>query len=164
LKIKTLIPIITCVILAIVLVVTGCAQTTKPPVASPTTTQQPTTTAPTPTATAPITQTVEVDRKYNVVDPTGVFKPVETKALTPRLDTIDGKTIYVCQGEADPVIMPALIKRLIKDYPKTTFIYYDRSDFGPSTPGTGGASSSTNQVEDPNILKKVQGVIRGIGW
>jgi hypothetical protein len=163
LKTKTLVPIITSILSAIVLIVMACTQanpqTTTTPTNTPT--QQPNVTAPAPVTT---TTTVEVDRKYNVVDPTGIFKPVQTQALTPRLDTIDGKTIYVCQGEADPVIMPALIKRLIKGYPKTTFIYYDRSDFGPTRPGTGGASSSTNQPEDPDILKKVQGVIRGIGW
>ena len=98
------------------------------------------------------------------MNPQGVFIPVQTKPLAPRLDTIDGKTLYVCQGEADPVIMPALYKALVAKYPKTKFIYYDRSDFGPNVPGTGGTSSSTNQVEDPDILKKVQGVIRGIGW
>jgi hypothetical protein len=98
------------------------------------------------------------------MNPQGFFIPVETKGLAPRLDTIDGKTLYVCQGEADPIIMPALYKALVAKYPKTKFIYYDRSDFGPNVPGTGGTSSSTNQVEDPDILKKVQGVIRGIGW
>jgi hypothetical protein len=162
LKTKTLIPIITSILSVLVLIVMACTQVT-PQTPTPTATQQANVVASTPTTTT-TTTTIEVDRKYNVVDPTGIFKPVQTQALTPRLDTIDGKTIYVCQGEADPVIMPALIKRLIKDYPKTKFLYYDRSDFGPTRPGTGGASSSTNQPEDPDILKKVQGVIRGIGW
>jgi hypothetical protein len=107
---------------------------------------------------------VEVEKVYKAVNPTGIFMPVETKALAPRLTTIDGKTLYVCQGEADPVIMPALYPALVKKYPNTKFIYYDRADFGPSVPGTGGGSSTTGQVEDPDILKKVQGVIRGIGW
>jgi hypothetical protein len=163
LKIKGLIPIITSILLALVLVVMACTQITKATPPTTATPKQGSTATPT-TGTTPTTTIVEVDKKYNVLDPTGLFKPVETKALTPRLDTIDGKTIYVCQGEADPVIMPALYKRLVKDYQKTKFIYYDRSDFGPSRAGTGGASSSTGQVEDPDILKKVQGVIRGIGW
>jgi hypothetical protein len=107
---------------------------------------------------------VEVEKTYKALNPTGIFIPVETKALAPRLTTIDGKTIYVCQGEADPVIMPALYKALVAKYPKTTFIYYDVSSFGPSVPGTGGTASSTGQPEDPDILKKVQGVIRGNGW
>jgi hypothetical protein len=60
--------------------------------------------------------------------------------------------------------MPALYKMLVKDYPKTKFIYYDRSDFGPTVPGTGGVATSTNAPEDPDILKKVNAVIRGNGW
>ena len=60
--------------------------------------------------------------------------------------------------------MPALIKILREDYPNTTWIYYDRSDFGPTVPGKGGVATSTGQPEDPDILTKVQGVIRGIGW
>ena len=104
------------------------------------------------------------DRSYRAMNPTGLFIPVEIKPLAERLATIEGKTIYVCQGEADPVIMPALYKVLKEKYPKTTWIYYDRSDFGPNVPGTGGVSSTSKQVEDPDILKKVNAVIRGIGW
>jgi hypothetical protein len=141
--------------LVLVVVLSGCAQATAP--ATPT---APTT----PSTPQVVTKTVEVEKTYKAVNPTGIFIPVETKALAPRLDTIDGKTIYVCQGEADPVIMPALYKALVAKYPKTIFIYYDRSDFGPSVPGTGGTASSTNQPEDKDILKKVNGVLRGIGW
>ena len=104
------------------------------------------------------------DKEYRALNPQGLFIPVETKALAPRLDALNGKTIYVCQGEADPVIMPALYARLKADYPNTTWVYYDRSDFGPNVPGTGGTATSTGQPEDPDILTKVQAVIRGIGW
>ena len=104
------------------------------------------------------------DKEYRALNPTGIFIPVETSGLAERLDTIEGKTIYVCQGEADPVIMPALIIALRNEYTGTTWIYYDRSDFGPSRPGTGGAATSTNQPEDPDILDKVDAVIRGNGW
>ena len=132
--------------LVLVLVLTGCAQTTTGGGGGG---------APAGAAT---------DKTYKALSPTGIFIPVETKALAPRLTTVVGKTIYICQGEADPVIMPALNKLMRTKYPQTTFIYYDRSDFGPNVPGTGGASSSTRQPEDPDILKKVNGVVRGIGW
>jgi hypothetical protein len=134
---------------------------------APTQTTQPTQTAqPSPTAktTQPTQSTPQASNNIRAINPTGLFVPVQTKPLAPRLDKIDGKTIYVCQGEADPVIMPALYKRLVKDYPGTKFIYYDRSDFGPNVPGTGGVATSTNQPEDPDILKKVDAVIRGNGW
>ncbi len=106
-----------------------------------------------------------MDKKYNVLDPTGIFIPVQTQALAPRLDTIDGKTISICQGEADPVVMPGLQKALVAKFTKTKWIYYDVSNFGPTSPGTGSTpATSTGQPEDPDIIKKVQGVIRGNGW
>jgi hypothetical protein len=107
---------------------------------------------------------VEVEKTFKCLNPQGEYMPVETIGLSERLDTLDDKTIYICQGEADPVIMPALYKMLQETYPNTTWIYYDRSDFGPSTPGTGGPAISTGQPEDPDILEKVDAVIRGIDW
>jgi hypothetical protein len=166
LKRINLIPIATSIILALVLVIIACTQAAAPTTSNPTATATAaptTTTKPTTTPTA-ITLAVVKDKTYRAMNPTGSFIPVQTKGLAPRLSTIEGKTIYVCQGEADPVIMPALYKALVAKYPKTTWIYYDRSDFGPSAPGTGGTATSTGQPEDPDILKKVQGVIRGNGW
>ncbi len=101
---------------------------------------------------------------YRALNPQGIFIPVETVGLAPRPDSLQGKTIYVCQGEADPVIMPALYEIIKEEYPGSTIIYYDRSDFGPSVPGKGAASTSTREPEDPNILDKVDVVLRGIGW
>jgi hypothetical protein len=155
-KIKSLLPLLVSMILILLLVATSCA-----PTAGPTKTVTVTTTV---TATPAATQQAAVKETFRAVNPAGLFIPVQTKALASRLNNIDGKTIYVCQGEADPIIMPALYKLLVKDYTKTTFLYYDRSDFGPNVPGSGAVASSTGQPEDPDILKKVQGVIRGIGW
>jgi len=154
-------------VIAVVLVLMACNQAMQPAPITPT----PTATQPVPTTTpvqtpttTPTPQIITQDKTYNALNPAGIFIPVQTKALAPRLTTIEGKTIYVCQGEADPVIMPALYKRLVKDYTKTKFIYYVRSDFGPSVPGPGQVATSTNQPDDPDILKKVDGVLRGIGW
>ena len=152
----TLIALIASIGLVLVLVLSACGPATTTPSAP--------STPSTPSAPQVVTKTVEVEKTFKALNPQGVFIPVQTRALAPRIDTVDGKTIYVCQGEADPVIMPALYKALVAKYPKTTFIYYDRSDFGPSVPGTGGIASSTNQPEDKDILKKVNGVLRGIGW
>jgi hypothetical protein len=153
---RKLIALLASIALVLVLVLTGCGQATTPPSAP--------STSSTPSAPQVVKETVEVEKTYKVVSPTGEFIPVMTQALAPRLDTWDGKTIYVCQGEADPVIMPALYPALVAKYPKTAFIYYDVSSFGPSVPGTGATATSTGQPEDPDILKKVDAVIRGNGW
>jgi hypothetical protein len=154
LKSKHLLPLLVSMILILILVATSCTPTGGPTV----------TVTVTPPAVTVTPQAVTKEKTVRAVNPSGIFVPVQTKPLALRLDTIDNKTIYVCQGEADPVIMPALYERLKKDYPKTTWIYYDRSDFGPSVPGSGGAATSSGKPEDPDILKKVQAVIRGIGW
>ena len=33
---------------------------------------------------------------YKCLNPVGIQEPIEVKPLAPRLDTIQGKTIYVC--------------------------------------------------------------------
>jgi hypothetical protein len=157
LKSKHVIVLLASIILILIMVATSCTPATGPAVTV-------TVTPPTVTVTATPTSATAKEKTFRALNPAGIFIPVQTKPLAARIDTIEGKTIYVCQGEADPVIMPALYKRLVKDYTKTKWIYYDRSDFGPNVPGTGGSSSSTNLPEDPDILKKVQAVIRGNGW
>jgi hypothetical protein len=160
LKKTNLLLLVTCIVLALMLVVIACSQAATPS----TTTSKPNAPATVTVTATPTAPAAAADKKYNVLDPTGAFIPVNTQALAPRLDKLDGKTIYVCQGEADPVVMPGLYKALVAKFTNTKFIYYDRSDFGPSAPGTGGTATSTGLPEDPNILKQVQGVIRGNGW
>jgi hypothetical protein len=133
------------VVLIIVLVATTCTA------APTTTTPAATTTKPAATTPAATTQVVIKDKTYKAVNPEGIFVPVETKSLAPRLDTLDGKVIYVNQGEADPVIMPALWTRLQKDYPKVTWKLIASSSFGPNAP-------------EAEVLAGAKAVIRGIGW
>jgi ABC-type oligopeptide transport system substrate-binding subunit len=91
------------------------------------------------------------DKVYKVQNPQGIYIPVETHALAPRLDTLAGKNIYYYESEANPVIMPVLLKKLKQDYPTATWKYYETQGWGTDTP-----------TEDD--LKGVDAVIRGIGW
>ena len=147
-KKNSLIALLATIFLILILVVPGCTQTAAPQVTTPTPTQQSTTTTVTST---PAPQVVEVEKKYNCVNPTGDFVPVQTVGLAPRLDTFDGKTIWLCQTEADPVIMPALWDRLQKEYPKTT---WKRT-----------ITSSTSPLRlTADEQKTAQGLIVGNGW
>ena len=92
------------------------------------------------------------DKDYRALSPSGNFIPVETSALSPRLDSFDGKTIYVIQGEADPVIMPALAAALPVAFPNATFVYYNPS------------SSFGSTSADDTTVAEADGAIRGIGW
>jgi hypothetical protein len=76
---------------------------------------------------------------------------VDVKPLAERLDTFDGKTMYVNQGEADPIIMPALWERVQKDFTKTDWTYISTSGFGPTTP-------------EAAVLAAADAVIRGNAW
>jgi hypothetical protein len=151
LKKINLIPIITSVVLALVLVIMACGQATQTPT-STTPTAAPSTTAKAP-APAPATTTVtaEVDKKYQCLSPQGIQLPVQISPLAPRLTTLDGNVIYVNQGEADPIIMPALWTRVQKDYPKATWKLIASNQFGSNTP-------------EAEVLQTAKGVIRGISW
>ena len=62
----------------------------------------------------------EKDRVYKCLNPLGIQLPVQTYPLAPRLDTIDGKEIYLSiTGEPDITI--ALEKKLRADYPNVNW-------------------------------------------
>jgi len=146
---RSLIVLIASIVMMLSAVAISCTPTVGTP--TPTPTQPAATTTPTPTPTP--TQTAPVtDKKYNALNPRGIPQPVNIIGLAARLDTLDGKNIYIVQGEADPVIMPALNERMKTDYPKANIVYYlPQSSFGPSTP-------------DATTLADAKAVIRGVGW
>ena len=56
--------------------------------------------------------------KFKCLNPVGIQAPVTLHPLAPRLDTIDGKTIYVTiNAGGDQDITIPLVKRLQGDYP-----------------------------------------------
>ena len=60
--------------------------------------------------------------KYKCLDPVGIQDPVNLDPLAPRLDTIDGKTIYVCiNAGGDQDITIPLLKKLPADYPNVNW-------------------------------------------
>lgn len=96
--------------------------------------------------------TAQIDKSWNALSPRGIQLPVQIKPLAARLTTMDGKIIYIVQGEADPIIMPALNDTLRKNYPKTNWNYYNpSSSFGPTTP-------------DDQTKAEAQAVVRGNAW
>ncbi len=131
-----LIILLVTVILILIMVIPGCTQ--KSPTLSTTTGEQQSTTK-------------VKDAIYRVLNPRGIAPKVDTKSLAPRLDTLDGKTIWISQAEADPVIMPALIERLKKEYTKTTW--------------ETKVTSSTGPIElSADEMKKAQALIQGNAW
>jgi hypothetical protein len=93
---------------------------------------------------------VEKDRVYRCLNPRGMQEPVDTKPLAPRIDTLDGKTVWISTQEADPVVMPALSARLKNEYPNVNW-----REKGAST----GAAELTQEE-----VKSADALIQGVAW
>jgi hypothetical protein len=62
------------------------------------------------------------DKVYKCLNPVGSQTPVKLYPLAPRLDKIDGKTIYVCiNAGGDQDITIPLVKKLPADYPNVNW-------------------------------------------
>lgn len=100
------------------------------------------------------------EKTYNCLNPLGIQPPVTIVPLSARLTTMDGKTIYVVQGEADPVIFPALYTALLAKYPKTFWNYYQpSSSFGPTAVDT-----TTTAKPTADGTGGADAVLRGNAW
>jgi hypothetical protein len=146
LKSKHLLALLASIILILILVATSCTPTAQPTQ----TTSKPATTV-TVTATPTSTTAPATDKKYNVLSPRGIQLPVQISPLAARLDNFDGKHMWVTQAEADPIIMPALYKRLQKDFPKATWHFTESSARGP-------------KQLTADEQKTAAAIIQGIGW
>jgi len=62
----------------------------------------------------------DTDKIYKFLNPVGIREGVDTFPLAPRMDNLDGKTIYIStSGEAETMF--ALQKRLKQDYPNANW-------------------------------------------
>jgi len=91
------------------------------------------------------------DRVYKCLNPVGIQEPVDVESLAPRLDAIDGKTIVISAQEADPVIMPALVERLKRDFPKVNWRVKDSHE-----------TASISMT--PEEMDTTDAVIQGVAW
>lgn len=71
---------------------------------------------------------------YQFLNPKGIPSPIDVQGLAPRLDTIDGKTIYVVVCEAGPQTGPPLYQYLVDHYPNTNWVHIQYDGFGPNAP------------------------------
>jgi len=88
------------------------------------------------------------DRVYKCLNPVGIQDMVDIHPLAPRLDKIDGKTIYFSLGAGgEQEILIPLRKRLLSDYPNVNWKMV-----------TAGRGLSDEE------LKTADAVIRGVVW
>jgi hypothetical protein len=98
------------------------------------------------------------EKKYKCLNPVGIHTPVKLSPLAPRLDKLDGKTIFVsigAGGEQDITI--PLPKMLQAKYPKVNWMIQGA---GPHLTKAGSISLTDEQVESG----KIDALIRGVIW
>jgi hypothetical protein len=78
------------------------------------------------------------EEKITVLNPMGTPPPTKLRPMAPRLDTIEGKTIYIVNdGYPGSNILCAELEKGFKEtYPNTTFVYKDKRA------GMGGADQA----------------------
>jgi predicted esterase len=91
------------------------------------------------------------DRVYKCLNPGGIQESVDVEPLAPRLDKLDGKNIVISCQEADPVIMPALVERLKRDFPKVNWRVKDSHE-----------TSSISMT--PEEMETTDAVVQGVAW
>jgi hypothetical protein len=90
------------------------------------------------------------DAVYKCLNPVGIQDPVEQFPLSPRLNQLDGKTIYLSQGGGgEAEILIPLRKKLQTDYPGVNWKMV-----------MAGAAGALTEEE----LKTADAVIRGVVW
>jgi len=135
------------ILMVMMLVLSACGQSGTPTSSTPG--QATVTTTVTKTGSA-ATQAAAQEPIKKVINPQGVFIPVQTKPCAARIDSLAGKKILYYESEATNMHMPTLLDRLKKDYPTATFDVIHVENFGDRNP-------SADQL-------KHDAVIRGVGW
>ncbi len=93
------------------------------------------------------------EAKITIVNPRGALPPIRLVPMAPRLDTLDGKTVYLIAASFAQPLMPELQKLLTERFPRTTWVLKNK-------PGS-------YFDDDPQLWaeakEKSQAVIMGVG-
>ena len=95
------------------------------------------------------------ESKITVLNPRGIMPDIQRIPMADRVDTLDGKTIYIVDTKFARTrdFMEVLHQILQERYPKTTWILRDKT--------------GNYQVDDPKLWSEIKekghGVIMGIG-
>lgn len=91
--------------------------------------------------------------KISIVNPRGQLPPIRLVPMAPRLDTLEGKTVYLIAVSFAVPLMPELHKLLSERYPRTTWVLKNKA--------------GSYFDDDPNLWnearEKSSAVIMGVG-
>jgi hypothetical protein len=91
------------------------------------------------------------EKTYKCLSPLGYQEPIEFHPLSPRLDKLDGKTIYLCiNAGGDQDITIPLVKKLPEKYPNVNW----------KIKRTYGFSSTLT----PEERKEADAIVAGVIW
>lgn len=62
------------------------------------------------------------ESNVSIINPRGALPSIRLVPMAPRLDTLDGKTVYLIAASFAVPLMPELEKILTERYPKTTWV------------------------------------------
>ena len=63
------------------------------------------------------------EAKITVLNPEGIKPPIRLIPMAPRLDSLDGKTVYIINIGFGDTFLPETQKVLSEKYPKTNWIF-----------------------------------------
>jgi len=97
----------------------------------------------------------EEEKKIMVLNPLGQPPLLKLEPMAPRLDTLDGKTIYVVDVKfpASKPFGEELVKALEEQYPQTNWLYREKT----------GSYFADDPALWAEIKEKGQGMIQFIG-
>lgn len=101
-------------------------------------------------------QAAPAEEMITVLNPLGTPPPIALKPMAPRLDTLDGKTIYIVDDGyiGGDKLLKLMVEWFNENYPKTTALYKRK--------GGGGFDAEDPQLW-AEIKEKGDAVIIGMG-
>ena len=93
------------------------------------------------------------EAKIGVLNPQGIKPPIRLIPMAPRLDSLDGKTVYIINIGFGDTFLPETQKVMSEKYPKTNWIFKRKA---------GGYFSDDPKLWE-EIKEKGHAMIMGVG-
>jgi hypothetical protein len=93
------------------------------------------------------------EAKITVLNPRGTQPPIRLIPMAPRLDTLDGKTIYIVHVAFGDTFLPETVKVLSERFPKTNWVFKRKA----------GSYFDDDPKLWAEIKEKANGMIMGVG-
>ena len=94
---------------------------------------------------------------FSILDPRGIMPEWEVIPLTaPRLDTLDGKTVYVYSFEGFPQLMPEIERLLPELAPGVKTVFWDNNEGSGRGSVMVGGTLSASEILGGEVVKEIR--------